>query len=282
MKLIRSLLCVPAHKPELYEKAARSAADCLMFDLEDSTPAQHKNAAFTRLGDYLRVTREEIDKIIAVRVNPGLPGEAATFAELADVLVVPKVAEAFDLLAYDRFVAPALLPVIETPAAIMNLRHILSLPSVVGGIFGVADYAAGMGVSDRVYATELLHSASPERVNRRFGYAKQKLATYARAFGKQALDTCFWVKGPDVPSVVEWAWTEARGLGFTGAACIHPVQVPPANEVFGPSFLEQQWATRTHADHAARNGEVGVDAMGMVVGLPVDRQAQAILGRSAR
>jgi citrate lyase beta subunit len=278
MKLIRSLLCVPAHKPELYEKAARTDADCLMFDLEDSTPAQHKDAAFFALGDYLKRARHTLGKLVAVRINPDRKVEAAYFlnADTLDLLVVPKVHDYRDLMRYDTFSGPRLLPVIETPRAIMGLREILGIPSVVGGIFGIADFAAGMGVSDRLwFGTDRGGLA----VNFRFLYAKQKLATYARAFGKQALDTCFIVKGAHAPAYVERAWREARGFGFSGAACIHPGQIESANRTFGPSAYEQEWAQRTHAEHAERSGEVGVDEHGMVVGLPVDRQARAIMAR---
>jgi citrate lyase subunit beta/citryl-CoA lyase len=276
MKRIRSLLCVPAHRPELYEKAYRTDADCLMFDLEDSTPPQHKDEALATLVEYLNLGRTA-PKIVAVRINPDRRwmGEVEALRSLCAILVVPKVQDVADLQRFNWFGGPAVLPVIETPLAIVNLRAILSLPGVIGGIFGIADFAAGMGVSDRQYGA--YHDAG-EVSSVRFAYAKQKLATYAAAYGKQALDTCFNVRHP---GVVHAAWRWSRAIGFTGGAAIHPMQVPAANIFFGPSQEEQDWAMLTHVDHAARHGEVGVDARGLVVGLPVDRQAQAIIG-SAR
>lgn len=276
MKRIRSLLCVPAHRPALYEKALRTNADCLMFDLEDSTPAQHKDYARATLQDYLAISRGGLGKIVTVRVNAGNRDEARTFAPFCDALVPPKVERAADLwFAFDAFEGKPLLPVIETTQAIVNLREILSFPGVAGGIFGIADYAASLGVSDRIIGHR--YAANPYLVMQRFQYAKQKLATYAAAFGKQALDTCFVVKGPQAAEFIEDAWIIARSMGFTGAACIHPGQVELANAHFGPSRREEMWAHTTHAEHTARHGEVGVDEYGQVVGMPVDRQAQSII-----
>jgi len=275
MKRIRSLLCVPAHKPALYEKAVRSGADCLMFDLEDSVPPHHKAYALETLVAYLRSSIGKIvPQVVAVRINP-YTTDAGTLLDAGcrlDVLVVPKITEARELMTYEGETATVpLLPVIETPGAIVNLRSILALPNVLGGIFGVADFAAGMGVSDRRWGSWIDYGPL---TNTRFVYAKQKLATYAAAFGKQALDTCFNVRDS---SHVTATWRGSRSFGFTGAACIHPLQVPIANDLFGPGEIERAWAGRIHAQHAARLGEVWVDENGLVVGIPVDRQARAIL-----
>jgi citrate lyase subunit beta/citryl-CoA lyase len=275
VKHIRSLLCVPAHKPELYAKAEATDADCLMYDLEDSTPQHHKHAAALALSAHLQHLRPH-GKVVAVRVNPFEVSEHQTFGDLADVLVIPKVKDEADLR-FVRSIVPfkPLLPVVETPQAILNLRSILGFPSVVGVIFGVADYAAGMGVSDRTFGHGWVDLGPV--TNTRFAYAKQKIATYCAAFGKQSLDTCFNVRDR---SMVEQTWVGSRSIGFTGAAAIHPMQVGVANELFGPSVEEQTWALATHEGHAYRNGEVGVDDTGLVVGMPVDRQARAIIARS--
>src|SRR5437762_4111023 len=45
MALMRSLLYVPANRPRFIESAARSAADVVVLDLEDSVPPSEKAAA---------------------------------------------------------------------------------------------------------------------------------------------------------------------------------------------------------------------------------------------
>ena len=41
----RTFLFVPGHRPEWFEKAAKSGADCIVLDLEDGVPADQKGAA---------------------------------------------------------------------------------------------------------------------------------------------------------------------------------------------------------------------------------------------
>ena len=41
----RSFLFVPGNRPERFDKAARSGADAVILDLEDSVPAADKTAA---------------------------------------------------------------------------------------------------------------------------------------------------------------------------------------------------------------------------------------------
>lgn len=269
MKRIRSLLCVPAHKEALFDKGLRSDADALMFDLEDSVPIQHKNAALALLIRQLeRHYLGDCDKEIFVRVNPGdldinaLDGVGLLGTKVTGI-VVPKVRFANELFPYLRE-GVAVLPVIETPMAILNLESIINLS--MGGIFGVADYSAGMCVSDRW--------GDP---NIRFAYAKQKLATIAAAYGKQALDTSFHVKSEFAEQVTFASWREVQSWGFTGAACIHPGQVGIANHIFS---VDKVWPTDIIVGSEQREGEVWVDDDDCVVGTPTVRQARNLLARA--
>lgn len=273
MKHIRSLLCIPAHKPELFAKGVQAGADMLMFDLEDSVPPQHKAQALANVQQYLG--GHQLAQRIAVRFNPeSFVLERAALTGLFEYAVIPKVRHMTDLTACGEVTrCYRLMPVIETPQAVVHLREIARLSA--GLIFGVADYAAGMGVSDRL---GLYGAVDPEcaYVNERFAYAKQKIATYAAANGIPAFDTCFRVKGEDAEDTVRYQWSQSRSWGFTAGAAIHPMQVRVANEVFD-SQAEHKWAAQTHASFAAQNGEVHCDDYGMVVGRPVDRQARAII-----
>jgi citrate lyase subunit beta/citryl-CoA lyase len=56
MKL-RSLLFVPADRPERFEKAAASHADALVLDLEDSVAPEKKAAGRASIAAWLAGTR---------------------------------------------------------------------------------------------------------------------------------------------------------------------------------------------------------------------------------
>ena len=68
MKRWRSVLFVPASRPELAPKALRSCPDAVVLDLEDAVPADQKSSARTALCDMVSVLVDHAD--VLVRVNP--------------------------------------------------------------------------------------------------------------------------------------------------------------------------------------------------------------------
>lgn len=252
---------VPAHRRRCLEKSLTLAADALVFDLEDSVPGDKKDEALVVLDDFLQQTGK-IDKQLFVRVNPGTQWkEWDRVGKWLTGVMVPKVRRRDDLVLHD---VPTFI-VVETPMAVLRLEDFFGLQHVLGGVFGVGDYAAGMGVVDREWVGS---------VNSRFAYAKQRLATVARAFDKQALDTSFFVKGADAVYNTRKQWDETASWGFTGASPIHPSHVPVANDAFAASHKEVRWAVEVVNGTRKNNGEVWVDGGGYVVGPPHMKQVE--------
>jgi citrate lyase subunit beta/citryl-CoA lyase len=75
----------------------------------------------------------------------------------------------------------------------------------------------------------------------------------ARAAGLRAID------GPTADfrdlDAVRRSCIIARSLGFDGKWCIHPGQIPIANEVFSPTAEELAWARRVVEAYAAATAE---------------------------
>jgi citrate lyase subunit beta/citryl-CoA lyase len=72
-----------------------------------------------------------------------------------------------------------------------------------------------------------------------------------------------------------------RGFGMTGALCIHPVQVAPANRGFEPSSTELA-AARRILDAWEAVGGVGVTQLdGKMIDRPVALAAARLLSRSS-
>ena len=67
---MRSKLFVPGSRPELFEKAWRSPADALSFDLEDAVVAAAKARARVNVGDALADRPADRTKTAIVRINP--------------------------------------------------------------------------------------------------------------------------------------------------------------------------------------------------------------------
>ena len=111
-RLNRSELAVPGSRPELFEKAAASAADVIFLDLEDSVAPDDKATARNNVIGALK----EIDwgaKTISVRIN-GLDThymyrDVIEVVEQAgdklDLIMIPKAGNASDIYTVDVLVS---------------------------------------------------------------------------------------------------------------------------------------------------------------------------------
>ncbi|MCD9624722.1 HpcH/HpaI aldolase/citrate lyase family protein [Rhabdothermincola salaria] len=259
----RSLLFVPASRPDLAAKAPRSEPDAVVLDLEDAVPAHAKDEA--RAG--LTAVRAELPSglSVCVRVNP--PGTewfeadvAALPADLAAV-VVPKVETVGQLdrlehLLGDRPVVAGL----ETVRGVVDARLLLQGP-VVGCYFGAEDYVADLGGVRTPDNAEVAH-------------ARASVAMAARLGGVPALDMVTLDFGDAERFVLEAR--QARALGYSGKLCIHPAQVGLANEAFLPSAEELDWARRLLAAFADAGGAT-IAFEGLMVDEVVAARARAVL-----
>ena len=237
--LMRSKLFVPGSRPELFAKAAASAADALSFDLEDAVAKDRKAEARALLAAFLRQSSTEVRKIFVVRVNA--VGTDLFQADL-DAVVVPQldivnlpmvedadaVAEAAARL--DRLEAETsrsqsigILANIETPKGLRNAAKIAAAhPRVIGLQIGYADLLEPYGI-DRSDLAALAHI----RIAVRLAAAEAGVAAYDGAYAI--------VKNPDGYRAECEA---ARRHGFAGKSCIHPSQIAIANDVFMPKPAE--------------------------------------------
>ncbi|MGV8942425.1 MAG: HpcH/HpaI aldolase/citrate lyase family protein [Lysobacter sp.] len=282
---MRSKLFVPGTRPELFAKALGSAADAISFDLEDSVPPDCKLQARVQVAGCLRSeAAQESNKILIVRTNPvGSPCFEADVLALVgtgvDMINLPKVESAADVLAavavLERAESDAgliqpipLLVNIETPRGLRYAAELAGAhPRVAGLQLGLADLFEPLGIDRRDPAN--LHATL---------FAVRMAAGEAGVF---ACDGAF-ADLQDAPGFRAEALM-ARRLGYIGKSCIHPSQVPLANEVFNASAAEVAAAQRIvdAARAAAADGRSAFVVDGQMVDPPFIRRAEAILA-SAR
>lgn len=278
--LMRSKLFVPGSRPELYAKAAASAADALSFDLEDSVPAARKAEARDTLSAYLREAPGDLGKVVIVRVNAaGTAHFAADLSAVAlprtDMINLPMVEEPEAVTDAARRLDGILeaghirlLVNIESPRGLRRAAELASAhPRVAGLQIGYADLLEPCGI-DRADQAALAHI----RLAVRLAAAEAGLPTYDGAFAG--------VKDPDG---YRTECEAARRHGFAGKSCIHPSQVAIANAAFLPSPAEIAWARRildAAADAEARGlGAILVD--GQMVDPPFLSRARATVALAA-
>lgn len=267
---MRSKLFVPASRPELFAKAVASEADALSFDLEDAVDEAAKPAARLELQRFLSAPPVALrEKLVIVRVNSVgaqhfvLDVEAVACGSL-DVVNLPKVegpdmihaaVELLERIERDRGMAKPvrILANIESPRGLrQSLAIATAHPRVMGLQIGLGDLFSPLGIAgNEPSATQAVRIAV-------------RLATGEA--GIQAFDGAFVdIRDPEGYLADARA---AQRLGFEGKSCIHPSQVPLANEVFRPRQSEIDHAVRVVAA-AARAKAEGVGAF-VVDGLLVD------------
>jgi len=250
---VRSMLFVPASRPDMIAKAAASAADAVCLDLEDSVAVSEKAAARRNVVVALQQldfqTRPRI-----VRIN-GIDTEFAyrdlvdvceAVGDRVDLVMIPKVSAARDVQFVDtllsqiagarqRVVETGIEAQIETAAGFLNIREIASSsPRIDALIFGPGDYAASMHMPLAAIGERDQHDALYP--GHRWHAVMHTIVAAARAHGLRCLDGPY--AGFRDAEGFERACRVARALGFDGKQCIHPSQLESANAIFSPSPAE--------------------------------------------
>ncbi|MBN6033984.1 CoA ester lyase [Amycolatopsis sp. 195334CR] len=254
-----SWLFVPATRPERFAKATASGADAVIIDLEDAVAEADKATAREALRAHWPA---DSPVPVVVRVNAaGTPEAAADLAlcrELSPAAVVlPKAESARDVLA----VGGPVLPLIETARGLVNLAEIAAAEPVVRLLFGSIDLALDLGVTDDA-------ALDPSRSDLVRWSVVSSLPAPVDGVSTAIRDT----------EVVTRDATRAKGWGFGGKLCIHPVQVPLVHAAFAPSAAEVDWARRVLA--VDLDGAASLD--GEMIDRPVVERARRIVREAER
>jgi citrate lyase subunit beta/citryl-CoA lyase len=243
MRPRRSVLYMPASNAKALEKAKTLAADAIIFDLEDAVAPDAKDdaragaCAAASSGEYGR--RELTIRCNGLDTQWGAADLAAAARSGAAAVVIPKVssAEHVDAVAarLDAGGATqmAIWAMIETPAAIFEVREIVAHRRVAVLVMGTNDLArelrSSLGAAGR-------HPLVP--------HLATALAA-AREAGKVVLDGVYNdVRDPDG---FRAECVQGMEMGFDGKTLIHPGQVDIANEVWAPSDADIDHARRVIA-----------------------------------
>ena len=271
----RSWLFVPADSERKIAKALGSAADAIIFDLEDSVSPGNKGQARGILkelggrGDgpqrWVRINplrsehfREEIELVLDGKFHG---------------IVLPKAEKGEDVedLSERTGNVPIHAIVTETPASMFGLLSYRNAsPALAAMSWGAEDLSAAIGASSKYDADGQLSFT--------YRMARSLCLAGATAAGVQPVDGVFADFG-DEAGLISEARAAARE-GFTGKLAIHPDQVGPINQAFTPSEAEVNHAAAIVAAFEAEPnaGVLAVD--GKMVDRPHLTQARRVLERS--
>ena len=156
---------------------------------------------------------------------------------------------------------------IESPAAFLDMHRIAAAsPRVAAMNIGGEDFALECGM---------------EPTDEALFYPKQQMIIAARAAGVMPLGYIGTVAGFSDADKFRAMLERSRRLGFEGASCIHPGQVPIVNEAYTPRAEEVAYATRVlDADkEASRAGRGSFSIDGRMIDAPVVERARRVLVR---
>ncbi|MCM0045647.1 MAG: CoA ester lyase [Burkholderiaceae bacterium] len=307
-RLHRSELAVPGSNPQLFEKAASSAADIVFLDVEDAVAPDDKAQARKNIIEGLN----DIDwgrKTMMVRIN-GLDThymyrDVVDIVEACprlDMILIPKVGTAADVYAIDMLVTQieaamkrskriGFEVLIETALGMANVEAIAQSSKRLEAMsFGVADYAASTRARTTVIGGVNRDSGvltDPDAEGRRHYYwtdpwhaAQTRMMVACRAYGLRPVDGPFGDFG-DADGFLAAA-NRAAVLGYEGKWAIHPSQIELANQVFTPSEAEVKKARRIveAMAEAARAGKGAVSLDGRLIDIASIRMAEALLAKA--
>ncbi|HEX78163.1 MAG TPA: CoA ester lyase [Dehalococcoidia bacterium] len=299
--ILRTMLFIPANSWRMILRARDEMEDAVILDLEDAVPIGEKETARVLARDCIPLLKERAIDVF-IRVNSlatGLTREDLNYVvvEGADGIVLPKSESKQDILALDEFLqdeerkkglepnSVAIMPLVETPRGVLNVRDIVSAsPRVIAVGFGAGDFLRELGEGFAI--TRL----TPEEYFPMILYARSSISLAASAAGILPIDTPFFGLLTDTEGLIAES-EKAKLLGFKGKMLIHPRHINPVNEIFSPSeadidFARQMVQAYKEAEArglgAASFGGRMIDYAMHTMGMDLLAKAEAIAEKSQR
>jgi citrate lyase subunit beta/citryl-CoA lyase len=268
----------------MLKKAASTAADALLPDLEDSVqPAANKKIArnlvhemvgagnFADLPVFPRVNDREsghLLKDVGALTIAGVSGFVYPKAQTGkDVYFFAKLLESVE---YEKGFPTGqfkIIALIETTAAVLNARDICQASDRVIGI--------GFGCEDFIADLQGIHDEHEESLRT----PRAMIAMAARASGVIPIDTVHI----DVHDLDDLAknLAVAKNLGFEGAFALHPKELPLLHKLFSPTEQEVENAREIlELSQQAEKAGKGVVMIGdRFIGPPIVAAAKQVLRR---
>lgn len=282
---MRSLMFVPSHNKKLMTSAARSSADVLLLDVEDSVqPFHNKQAGRDTIVQYVTEGIFKGRKIFP-RVNDRESGHLLKDITQLTIdgingFMYPKSKKGEDVYFFDKLLETIeyekeipvgtfkIIPLIETASAVMNVQEICTASKrVIAVAYGSEDFITDL---EGFHDVEHLSLFTPRAM----------VAMGARAAGIAPIDTVH-VRVHDLQDL-ETNLKISKNLGFEGMLVLSPKELPLVHEYYSPSLQEVEDAEEMLVlSYEASETGVGVAIKnGKFIGPPLLKAAKKIIEKN--
>ena len=271
----RTEMTYPGHSLKLHQNAAdpvKAPVDHVMADFEDACPYEFKGEKSRKTMVEALTTLDFGKKVVTVRPNnihsPFFKGDMEAIMLGAPNrfhgIMLPKTRGPEEIKQVSKLLDDLekrggwtyrvqIESLIETPHALVHAYEIATASDrMCGLVFGIADFAANLGIREIV---------EDQHIN--FNYSKQAVVVAAKAAGLHAIDNVFiriW-KNSDTPERIEQLKKQLRAknvasanLGMDGTWVIHPQQAEIANACYTPTAEQIADARRVVALYHEKGG----------------------------
>ena len=244
----------------------------MIVDLEDAVPLSDKDAARDAIRRELAPFLKQCPERIVVRINacgtPYLDDDLRLMDELGiRHLMLPKTESAEQLKQVSQALSftPVLIPMIESPQGVDQLKAIAAHPNTLRLSLGNIDLQFSFGLQCGPDELELL----PVRHQLLLA---SRLAEIAAPIDGVTVQI-------ESDTQLQADILRGKRLGFQAKLCIHPKQVDAVIQGFQPSEQEVTYAQAVVAADKAANGGV-VQLNGKMVDRPVVMLAKFVLQKA--
>jgi citrate lyase subunit beta/citryl-CoA lyase len=286
---MRSWLFVPGDSEKKMAKAADSAADIVLFDLEDAVATGNKVLARRIVHDFFKRRDTAIERLW-VRVNPldgpyTLDDLVAIMPARPGGIMLPKVNGRQDVERLDHYLSalevahgiergstPLIVLVTETAEAMFHTGDYKGAPRVVALTWGAEDLADSIGAST---------NRNPDGAySFTYEMARSLCLLGAVTAGVTPIET---IQGDfrDLEGLKARA-EKVRRDGYRGMLAIHPAQVDIINAAFTPTPEEIAQAQEIVDIFAANPGVGAIGYGGGMLDRPHLARAQTLLALAGK
>jgi len=276
LKTFRSNMMLNPLKPKHLNRMDDLPADMITLNLEDAIAPSRKKEALHNIALFLSHLKEARSFII-VRINPLNKGGREEIEFLNpfgfDAVRIAKVKSKEEILEVDRLLnrEKEIHISLETKEAFANLAQWGGITRFTTANIGILDLLTSLGLPQSLVDLD----------NPTIHYILSKFLIDARTIGVNPISFMFQ-EYQNTQAFRAWCQLEKK-MGFTTKACMGPLQVEIANQLFGadPEAIKRAKHIKHAFESSAQKAEHGfMDEQYGFIDEPIYRDALLVLGEN--